>query len=337
MADSRSLIFKEIMDIFRDFESSKPIKNSSILVSKIASSNMNLVLKIRLKHHSTWILKHARAWVERFPEIPAPAGRTKHEANFYQWARNSPFLAASMPLYLGFDEVLNILVIKYIDNGLSGDSLYTNSPGRGIPQSTVKNVLKYCAALHTAPIDYPLDWKNQLLRKLNHEHIFLVTQREKNHLNLDNVCPGLEKLSENFKRDHNLSQRLQELGNVYLNNDKSTMIHGDLHPGSWVTTNEQTLVLDPEFSFCGPPEFDLGVLLGHHLILGGKLSDIEQYLDLYQRCTGSSQEINVDLCKGFCGSEIIRRLLGAARLPVNFSLNQYQSLLEQGRNLCMRI
>ena len=45
------------------------------------------------------------------------------------------------------------------------------------------------------------------------------------------------------------------------------LIHGDLHTGSMMGTQSETLVIDPEFAFYGPMGFDVGAVLGN-LITG---------------------------------------------------------------------
>ena len=41
------------------------------------------------------------------------------------------------------------------------------------------------------------------------------------------------------------------------------LIHGDLHTGSIMVTQSETLVIDPEFAFYGPMGFDIGAVLGN--------------------------------------------------------------------------
>ncbi len=41
-----------------------------------------------------------------------------------------------------------------------------------------------------------------------------------------------------------------------------TLIHGDLHTGSIMVAGDSSKVIDPEFAFCGPAAFDVGVLIG---------------------------------------------------------------------------
>ena len=38
-----------------------------------------------------------------------------------------------------------------------------------------------------------------------------------------------------------------------------TLLHGDYYPGSWMRVRERLYIIDPEFSFAGPKEFDLGI------------------------------------------------------------------------------
>ena len=55
---------------------------------------------------------------------------------------------------------------------------------------------------------------------------------------------------------------VRELGALYLQ-DGTSLLHGDYFPGSWLQTAAGVRVIDPEFCFFGPPEFDVGVLLAH--------------------------------------------------------------------------
>ena len=41
-------------------------------------------------------------------------------------------------------------------------------------------------------------------------------------------------------------------------------MHGDLHTGSVMVTDDETRVIDPEFAFYGPMAFDVGMLLANY-------------------------------------------------------------------------
>ena len=44
------------------------------------------------------------------------------------------------------------------------------------------------------------------------------------------------------------------------------LIHGDLHTGSVMVTQDSTQVIDPEFAFYGPMGFDIGAFLGNLIL-----------------------------------------------------------------------
>ena len=54
-----------------------------------------------------------------------------------------------------------------------------------------------------------------------------------------------------------------------LDEEGPSLIHGDLFPGSLLQTGSGELrIIDPEFCFCGDPEFDIGVFYAHLLLSG---------------------------------------------------------------------
>jgi 5-methylthioribose kinase len=100
------------------------------------------------------------------------------------------------------------------------------------------------------------------MRKLNHEHIFDVPLRADRPLSemLERITPGLDGVAEGFRRDREFHETVKTLGRRYLEREGASLIHGDLFPGSLLRASTgEVRVIDPEFSFCGDPEFDIGV------------------------------------------------------------------------------
>lgn len=48
--------------------------------------------------------------------------------------------------------------------------------------------------------------------------------------------------------------------------ERQALIHGDLHTGSCMVTNETYYVIDSEFAFYGPIAFDVGVFVANVLL-----------------------------------------------------------------------
>ena len=85
-------------------------------------------------------------------------------------------------------------------------------------------------------------------------------------------------------------------------------------------------MIDPEFCFCGPREFELGVVAAHWIFCGSEFSSatIDRVCDLY------SKEFSRKLLEGFTGAELVRRLIGVAQLPLDADLDRRTEWLECG-------
>ena len=68
-----------------------------------------------------------------------------------------------------------------------------------------------------------------------------------------------------IQKDGTLKVAAAEIKYKFMNNAEA-MLHGDLHTGSLMVNEEETFVIDPEFSFYGPAGFDVGLLMGNMLL-----------------------------------------------------------------------
>jgi 5-methylthioribose kinase len=94
-------------------------------------------------------------------------------------------------------------------------------------------------------------------------------------------------------------------------------------------------VIDPEFSFRGHAEFDLGVLLAHlHLADQPKVLR-DAALARYRPAPGAI--FSLARTEQFAGVEIMRRLIGVAQLPLGTAhdLARKTALLEESRRLVL--
>ena len=65
-----------------------------------------------------------------------------------------------------------------------------------------------------------------------------------------------------LRADRDLKVEAQQLKHMFAANAE-TLVHGDLHSGSIMVTDDDTRVIDPEFAFYGPMAFDVGMLLAN--------------------------------------------------------------------------
>lgn len=303
--------------------------DGGLTVEKAGDGNMNCVLRVRLPQRSL-ILKQARPWVEKYPSIAAPVERAASEARFYQFAAQNPDLAAMMPRLLDFDPDAALLILEDLAPACTLADCYDGRTR--LDRRDLTELARYTAALHgmaVSPEERP-QFRNQAMRHLNHEHIFDVPLRTDGALSemLDRITPGLDEAGQTLRLDKTFCKTVKALGHRYLEGEGKSLIHGDLFPGSLLRTGDGALrVIDPEFCFCGDPEFDIGVFFAH-LLLSSHDDEIAFYwLTAAFEGTAHSQSLALQ----YAGVEIMRRILGVAQLPVTLSLDKKRNLLERSR------
>lgn len=77
--------------------------------------------------------------------------------------------------------------------------------------------------------------------------------------------PLLADTVEEIWKNNPLKLEVAKLKEGFLTHTQA-LIHGDLHTGSIMVTEEDTKVIDPEFSFYGPIGFDIGAVFGNLLL-----------------------------------------------------------------------
>lgn len=294
-------------------------------VSKAGEGNMNLTLRLATDRRS-FVLKQARPWVEKYPQIPAPDSRALVETAFYEAASTRPTLHEAMPKLLASDPDARVIVLE--DLGEAGDftSLYS---GERLSAPDLDALVSYLMALHEPWDELPDIFVNREMRALNHEHIFRLPLELDNGIDLEAFTPGLQAVSEPLKSDSTYVERVTELGELYLS-DGETLVHGDYFPGSWLRIADGVRIIDPEFCFIGPPAFDVGVMLGHLYLADQPEELIERVLSSY-----GAEASTTALSRQFAGVEIMRRLIGVAQLPLGYGIAKKRELLELSQKLVL--
>lgn len=276
------------------------------------AGNMNLTLRAEFDDGTTMIVKQSRAFVERFPMIPAPEDRILTEAAFYRAVATDSVLAARMPRLLQVAESDRIACLEDLGPAADRSDAYANAP---ILPTELRTLLAWLARLHALPL-VPAEWgarlANRAMRRLNHEHIFVLPLDETRAPDADAIALGLGAAARDVRRDARYVHAVTGLGSLYLH-DGTCLLHGDYYPGSWLRCGEALRVIDPEFAFFGRPEFDVGVLVAHLIFSGWTFGDVAPEVHrLYAPPDGFSWSV----AWGFAGVELMRRILGVAQLPL---------------------
>lgn len=291
-------------------------------VEKPGEGNMNCVFRI-ITNERSFIIKQARPWVEKYPQIEAPVERNEIEGNYFSLINKDEILRKFSPELLGIDKDSFVLLMSDLGNGADYAHLYQKN--QTISELELEGIIRYLSQLHI--LENPTFSENKAMRALNHFHIFTFPFLEENDFNLDDIQEGLQVLSLPYKKNEALKSRIAELGNRYLSTGNH-LIHGDYYPGSWLQTSKGLKIIDPEFSFKGPKEFDMGVLIAHLMMAQQGKKLIEKAIIQYE----TNHAINHNIFAGFAGTEILRRLFGVAQLPLILSINEKKNLAQMAAN-----
>jgi len=298
--------------------------NESVTAAtKAGEGNMNLTLRVTLQNKNahwaprTLIVKQSRPWVEKYPMIAAPTERSAVECGFYKQIQSNSTIAERMPRLIGGLAKANTIVLEDLGEAADFTGLYQ---GDSISDSQLHGLMDYLSTLHTSThgLSDP-SLLNLEMRRLNHEHIFVLPFRTNNGVDFDAIETGLSTAAETLHNDFAALLQVNQLGKRYLAppSDNDCLLHGDYFPGSWLRTtqscsDQKIFVIDPEFCFLGPPAFDLAITVAH-LIMAGATQQIASAMDAYKN---QQPKINLDLMAQFAAVEVLRRNLGVAQLPL---------------------
>ncbi len=183
-------------------------------IEKPGAGNMNVVLRVVTDERS-FILKQSRPYVQKYQEVKAPVERISVEKNFYQAVRDNA-VNAHIPNILGYDSAENLLLLEDLGHCEDMTTIYQK---RTIGAKELDRLIFILGLIHRKKVgdDFP---DNLEMRRLNHQHIFVLPFRKDNGLDLDDVQPGLEELSILFKEDANVKSVVETIGKKYLSPGK---------------------------------------------------------------------------------------------------------------------
>jgi len=288
-------------------------------LERAGEGNMNRTLRARLSNGSL-ILKQSVPFVAKYPSIAAPPERIAVEAAFYAATADSAAVAARLPNVLGYDPDNRLLALE--DLGAASDLTACYADPTVLDSERRATLLDWLGLLHTHSLEHPDPiLANHAMRELNHAHIFDIPLRADNGVDLDAITPGLTAVARELRVNAALNARMRALGDIYLgraaHESKPVLLHGDYYPGSWLADDGSGIhVIDPEFAFVGPAEFDVGVLIAHFTFARVSQDELKAALAHYRAPAGFS----LSLALAFAGAEVVRRLLGVAQLPLDADL-----------------
>jgi 5-methylthioribose kinase len=238
-------------------------------IREVGDGNLNLVFIVEGPDGSVCV-KQALPYVRAAgPSWPMSPERAFFENSYY--VAVAPHVGALIPKIYHYDSELYCTVMERLSphiilrHGLIAGRRYNNL-ARDIGEYIAK------ACFFTSDFARPFERKmdgialfaaNKPLLRITVDLIFaepyFVAARNRH------TSPQLDEIVSSLRRDGPLKVAAARFGQKFLS-EAQALIHGDLHSGSVMVTENDSRVIDPEFAFYGPIGFDLGAFFGNLLL-----------------------------------------------------------------------
>lgn len=237
-------------------------------VKEVGDGNLNLVFIVRSPQGSV-IVKQALPYVRLVGDSwPLPLYRAFYE--YHALTRQAQRDPGSVPEILHFDEDQAMIVMEL----LSPHVILRN---KLIAGETVAGLGDFCGK-HCARIAFrgselsmkSADKKADVALFAGNVEIPAITEGlvftdPYFDAEMNNHTPELDPLVATLRANVELKRIVQSMLAKFACNTE-TMLHGDLHSGSIMSTDTESRVIDPEFAQYGPMGFDIGMLTANFLM-----------------------------------------------------------------------
>jgi len=256
----------------------------SWLVREVGDGNLNLVFIVR-GPEGTAVVKQALPYVRLVGDSwPLPLYRAYYE--YHALTRQAARAAGAVPQVYHFDEDQALIVMEFLEP----HTILRHKLIRGERVAGLADFLgKYCARTAFRGSDLSMsgkDKKADVALFAGNVEIPAITEAlvftDPYHEAERNAhTEGLDPVVRKLRADVALKVRVQRALQRFVSNAE-TMVHGDLHSGSIMSTDSDSRVIDPEFAQYGPMGFDLGMLCANFLMAyfsqpGHRDADLEEY------------------------------------------------------------
>ncbi|MFI5016019.1 MAG: S-methyl-5-thioribose kinase [Hyphomicrobiales bacterium] len=304
-------------------------------VSEVGDGNLNLVFIVKGPRGGVAV-KQALPYVRLVGESwPLPLSRAHYE--HLALTRQAELAPGLVPAVLHYDAPLALTVMELLEphiilrRGLIAGERYPRI-AEDIATFAARTLFFTCdLALGAAEKKSRIAEfaGNHALCKITEDLIFTDPYRvaEQNRW----TEPYLDAIAAEFRHDLDLHVAISRLKLKFLSSAEA-MIHGDLHTGSVMVTQEDTRVIDPEFAFYGPMGFDIGAMLanlimnflageGHEKRAGERSAHGEWVLETTEAVWDGFRARFLDLWRGEAKGDayppgLFPGALGAARLEI---------------------
>lgn len=237
-------------------------------VKEVGDGNLNLVFIVQSPKGSV-VVKQALPYVRLVGDSwPLPLYRAYYE--YHALTRQAQRDPGSVPEILHFEEEQALIVMEYL-------SPHVILRSKLIAGETIAGLGEFCGK-HCARVAFrgselsmkSADKKADVALFAGNVEIPAITEGlvftdPYFDAEMNNHTPELDPLVASLRANTDLKRIVQSMLAKFASNTE-TMLHGDLHTGSIMSTETESRVIDPEFAQYGPMGFDIGMLTANFLM-----------------------------------------------------------------------
>ena len=263
----------EVSTIKNFIESNDKIKNiigdtEEIEIKEVGDGNLNLVFFVESKKNSICI-KQPLPYLRVLKDWPLTLKRSYYESEYM--SIHSNHVLDLMPKIYDFDpELCTITMEKLSPHIIMRHGLINATKYKKFAEDISTFMAK--TLFFTSDLYLKADQKKELnLRFIMNTELCKITEdlifTDPYMYNKNNrwTSPHLDKQKKEIENNDDLKIAVSRLKIKFMSEAQS-LLHGDLHTGSIMVTENDTKVIDPEFAFYGPMGFDVGALLANLLM-----------------------------------------------------------------------
>ena len=237
-------------------------------IEEVGDGNLNLVFIVRGPAGGTAV-KQALPYVRLVGESwPLPLSRAHYE--HLALRRHSALAPGLTPEIYHYDATAALIAMEYLSphiimrHGMIAGTVYPGfadalsgflaatlfgTSALALPAAACKNLVADFAG-------------NTALCKITEDLIFTEPYQIADN---NRWTPGLDGHAAAIRGDGDLKLAVSRLKMRFMTAPEA-LLHGDLHTGSIMVTEDETRIIDPEFAFMGPMGFDIGAVIANLLL-----------------------------------------------------------------------
>jgi 5-methylthioribose kinase len=306
-----------------------------VAVEPLGDGNINWVRRFRTRS-GTRVVKQARPALERFPEYEVTTERLAFEARYYETVAGLDG-GGICPRVIFFDSEASVLVLEDVAPAERLDAALAR---RADVAQAAAALGGFLGRVHAGTRDRALAerFRNDEMRRLHGEHIFALPYRP----NEFPLSPALRARSLALQSDGALVAAIDAAYARYLE-PRGSLVHGDVQAGNVLLAARGPKLLDAEIAHVGDPAFDVGELFAHLLLPAVARAEaasargaVQAAWSAYAEAFGADGRPGFEGAARYCGIELLRRTLGAARVAAVERDEAGLAVVEAGLRLVRR-